>query len=283
VSGWQTTAAFVAAIVLAGACSSGSDPAPEQATSVDHVHGLGVDPDDPEALFLATHLGTYRYADGEITQQGELFQDTMGFTVTPDGRMLGSGHPDLRDESIVERGDPPLLGLIESVDDGATWQPLSRQARSDFHGLQAAGDQLFGYDSTAGRFMVTTDLRRWETRSRLTLTSFAVSPDDPRHVVATDADLRVIASTDGGRTWNSVPRAPILTYLSWSEDRLGALGPEGTYWTSTDGVRFRQLGHIEGTPGALLLTDGRVYAATDVTVVQSDDGGRTFEELIALG
>jgi len=274
---------FVSIVLTVASCSDGSDPAPEQATSVDHVHGLGVDPDDPDALFLATHLGTYRYADGEITQQGELLQDTMGFTITPEGRMLGSGHPDLRDESIVERGQPPLLGLIESVDDGATWQPLSRQARSDFHGLQAVGDDVYGYDSTAGRLMVTTDLRRWETRSRLTLTSFAVSPEEPGHVVATDADLRVIASTDGGRSWDPVPGAPILTYLSWSENGLGALGPEGTYWTSSDGARFRQLGHVEGTPSALLVTADRVYAVTDAAVVQSDDGGRTFEELIALG
>ena len=88
---------------------------------VSHVHGLGINPADGE-LYAATHNGMLRVPhDAQASRVGDLFQDTMGFTVVGADHFLGSGHPDLRDEKMFKEGRPPLLGLIESTDGGVTW------------------------------------------------------------------------------------------------------------------------------------------------------------------
>jgi len=53
----------------------------------------------------------------------------MGFTLVRPGLFLGAGHPDLRE---AKPGVPPLLGLIESSDNGRTWQQLSLLGKGDF-------------------------------------------------------------------------------------------------------------------------------------------------------
>ena len=102
-----------------------------------HVHGLGVNPAD-RALFIATHTGLYRSAEGESTsvRVSDNRQDTMGFAIVDADRFLGSGHPDLREDL------PPLLGLIESTDEGRSWEPVSLLGEADFHVLRSAGERV---------------------------------------------------------------------------------------------------------------------------------------------
>lgn len=125
----------------------------------------------------------------------------MGFTVVGPRRFLGSGHPDGRDNL------PPFLGLIESRDAGQTWKPLSLQGRVDFHVLEAAGKQVYGFGSD------------WKTRRP-----------------------RFLRSSDGGDTWTRLTPPESLIALvidargsvrrlrrtrSWSE--VGSIG--GAPWT----------------------------------------------------
>jgi hypothetical protein len=106
-----------------------------------HVHGLGIDPAD-NALFIATHTGLFRVGerDSKAVRVGGNHQDTMGFTVVGENRFLGSGHPDLRTDL------PPLLGLIESTDGGASWETISLLGEADFHVLRSADERVYGYD-----------------------------------------------------------------------------------------------------------------------------------------
>lgn len=277
------SAAGVVLLVLAGgACSDGSDPVEDTAPEVEHVHGMGVDPDDPSAIYLATHLGMFRLSDDGVERRGDLFQDTMGFTVTPDGRLLGSGHPDLRDDSIINGDMAPHLGLIESSDGAVTWEPLSLQGEADLHVIQASGDLVYGYDASNRRLLASDDLITWTTRSRLMLTSVAVDPARPRHLFATSGRLSLIESRDGGRAWTAVEGAPPLTYLSWSQDgTLGGLGPDGTFWRAA-GSGFRRGSPVAGLPSALLLSNEAWYAATDLAVYRSDDDGRSWEVVLDL-
>jgi hypothetical protein len=111
----------------------------------------------------------------------------MGFTMVGPDHFLASSHPDVRDTQLTLPNKRPLLGLVESRDAGRTWQPLSLLGEADFHALQVGHGRVYGYDATGGRFMVTGDRRRWQVRSKLELTSLAVSPTDFELVVtATD-------------------------------------------------------------------------------------------------
>jgi hypothetical protein len=77
-------AVAVAAVgaVLLWTLSADDEQTSEAGPGPVHVHGLGVNPSDG-ALFIATHTGLFRAADGDGTavRVGGSFQDTMGFTV----------------------------------------------------------------------------------------------------------------------------------------------------------------------------------------------------------
>lgn len=245
---------------------------------VAHVHGLGVDPADG-TLYVATHHGVFRLPErGGAVRVGDI-QDTMGFTVVGESHFLGSGHPGVEG---MEGGQPPLLGLIESTDGAATWDDVSLSGEVDFHALGYAHDQVYGWDATSSRFMVSTDKREWETRSTVQLLGFAVDPDDAEHILATTPE-GVQSSGDGGRTWQPATGAPPLVLVAWDSasgvwgvDRGGVVHHGNS---TVDG--WEQAGTLPGPPQALLASDAVLYAAVDedgVTgIYRSADGGATWE------
>ncbi len=90
-------AAIAGAAALAGASvwqASAADTVP--ISEVSHIHGIALDPTDPERLYLATHFGVWRTApDGTATRISEAQDDFMGFTPHPQDPdvFLASGHP----------------------------------------------------------------------------------------------------------------------------------------------------------------------------------------------
>jgi hypothetical protein len=272
----------VAVVITVGAgCSSDRPASPSQAVAEDpgvvHVHGLGINPRDG-ALLAATHTGLFVVGDGTATRVTERLQDTMGFTVVGPDRFLGSGHPDFRDPQLTVPNKRPLLGLIESRDAGRSWQPLSLLGEADFHALQVAHGQVFGYDATGQRFMVTSDRRRWQVRSTVELASFAVSPTDPKLVVGTTG-RSLLGSTDGGRTWQPL-QGPGLLVLDWADQAgLWGITPDGQVWHSRDSAKsWQRPGQVGGQPEALLAEQGRLFAAVaEVGIVSSTDAGRTWQ------
>ena len=256
----------------------GSLPPVEVETGVVHVHGLGVDPGDG-TLYAATHSGLFRVPQrGPAERVANRAQDTMGFSVVGPGRFIGSGHPDVREDDVR----PPLLGLIESVDAGQSWQRLSLHGEADFHALAAAHGKVYGYDSTSGTFMVTTDRRAWDRRSRLPMLGFAVDPADPDKIVATTRQGPA-ASVDGGRTWTPLTAAPPLAVVAWQTAAgLFGVAVDGRVHRSGDGGRtWTRRGSVGGAPEALTVDtvggEVRVHVAVvDRGIVVSTDGGRRF-------
>jgi hypothetical protein len=282
---WNPTIVLALAVppvlVLAFLLATGSDepPGPSVASEpgIAHVHGLGVNPANEE-LQVATHHGSFTVpADGSATRVGASYQDTMGFTVVGPDHFYGSGHPDV---AGITRGQPGLLGLIESTDAGATWESVSLSGEVDFHGLAFDHDQVYGWDATSGRFMVSADTRTWETRSTISLFSFAVDPSDADHVVAASAN-GLVDSADGGRTWSIVDGPKVVT-LSW--DRTAGLWgatANGNVHGSRNGSEWEEVGSLPGPPEALLATGEVLYAAAqedDVTgIYRSNDRGRSWQ------
>lgn len=257
--------------------SSGLPPL-EVETGVVHVHGLGVDPGDG-VLYAATHSGLFRVPEqGKAERVANRAQDTMGFSIVGPGTFIGSGHPDFREDDVR----PPLLGLIESDDRGQTWDRISLHGKADFHALQAAHGNVYGYDSTSQAFMVSRNGTEWDRRSKLPMADFAVDPADPDTLLAT-TEQGVVRSTDGGRAWTPVAGAPTLVVLTWAgQGALYGVTPDGTVQRSEDGgTTWGERGSVGGQPEAMTVDvrDGKetlYVAASDRGIVASADQGRTF-------
>jgi photosystem II stability/assembly factor-like uncharacterized protein len=274
---------LAAAIALPVGC--GGDEPPESGSRANfeagdpgpiHVHGLGINPADG-ALFVATHTGLFRAPEGDERPErvGDRFQDTMGFTVVGPDTFLGSGHPDGRDRL------PPFLGLIRSDDGGRSWRPVSLLGQRDFHVLEASGRRVYGFGSDfetrAPGFLVSDDNgETWEEREvPEPLISLAISPRDPRRIVAS-GQTGLYLSEDAGRRWLPLAGPPGL--LAWSDDLTVADANGAVHAAADAGQRMRPVGHIAGKPAALETgPDGELYAALhDGTIKRSDDGGRTW-------
>jgi hypothetical protein len=243
-----------------------------------HVHGLGVNPSDG-ALFIATHTGLFRAAEGErkATRVGEGFQDTMGFSIVGPNRFLGSGHPDLRQDL------PPLLGLIESTDAGTSWRPVSLLGEADFHVLRFAGERLYGYDATNDRLLASADTgRTWRDLTRpAPMLDLAVDPGESSHLVASAESplgTSLYESTNGGEDW--AIKASLGGLLAWPVPaRLYAVTGTGEVFRSPDAGRSLDLrGRIGGQPAAFLAQgpDDLYVALHDGTIQRSTDGGTTW-------
>ena len=239
-----------------------------------HVHGLGVDPADG-ALYAATHFGLFRLpADGSGgTRVADRYQDTMGSTFVGPGTVLGSGHPDAREDH------PPRLGLIESTDAGERWRPLSLRGEADSHALHAAHGSVYGYEAGSGQSMVSSDRQRWETRSELPMRDSAVSPDDPAAVLAT-TEQGLARSTDGGRHLAG-GRGTTAGRPELGAPTAYGVGPDGTDQHSADGgAGWTARGTAGGPPEAVAVDSTAGEEVLDARVsgrgiLQSTDGGRS--------
>jgi hypothetical protein len=268
----------LAAVGCGGTRPSSSPPVPQD-PGVIHVHGLGINPQDG-ALYAATHTGLFVIRDGGATRVADRYQDTMGFTVLGPDHFIGSGHPDLRDQRLLKAGRPPLLGLVESRDAGRTWNPASLLGEADFHVLEVAHGNVYGFDATGGRFMVSRDRRRWKTRSSASLLDFAVSPRDGEFIVAA-TERGLVRSVDGGRRWRP-SSGPAVALLEWDRpEALWAVAADGQAWVSADAGRtWERRGQLGGPPEALLAQAGTLYAAVHQQGIhRSTDHGASWRLL----
>ncbi|MFE1377585.1 F510_1955 family glycosylhydrolase [Streptomyces sp. NPDC058740] len=276
-------AALAAALSLAlTACGTGDAPASrpdaDAATAVSHIHGVAT---VAGKLYVATHEGLYTPgADGRPALVGDRKDDFMGFTVTPKGAFLASGHP------APGTDGPRDLGLIESTDKGATWKDKSLAGEVDFHALDTAADAtVYGYDSTNRRLKASRDGVTWDDRAELSALDIAVSPAAPGTVLAT-TEQGVVRSTDGGRTFGEPLSGRLVAYVSWgARDALFGVDPAGLLLRSADGgATWSRVSTVPGgAPQALTAVDARrLLAATQDGVYESVDGGRSFTRRMAV-
>lgn len=270
------------------ACSSPAEtPAPAGAssagTAITHVHAITRDTGtgagagaEAGMILLATHEGLFRLQDRELTQTGPVV-DLMGFTVTPEGRYLASGHPGTGTDL------PEPVGLIESTDQGETWQVLSRGGESDFHALAAGPDRVLGFD---GQLRASSDGRTWDT---LEITSapaaLAIAPGTGT-ILATTED-GVMRSDDDGATWEILKTPELISLVDWADGQtiVGA-GVDGNLLTSRDAGKTwtasdEPLGEITAL-GASITADGEIETliVADSTVLRTTDGGKTTQQLL---
>jgi hypothetical protein len=163
---------------------------------------------------------------------------------------------------------PPLLGLIRSDDAGRSWQPVSLLGQADFHVLRAAGARIYGFDSTQSRLMASSDGGRTWKENR---------PPDPLLDLAIDPQDpdRIVASTeaglfisrDAGATWRAL-HSDRAGLLAWRDDGLVLVDLAGDVSRSTDGGRrFEPVGEIGGQPAAFATHGEDLYVALHTNAV----------------
>lgn len=244
-----------------------------------HVHGLGINPSD-RALFVATHTGLFRVAQGEqeAVRIAGRYQDTMGFTIVGPDHFLGSGHPD----GVKDPDLPPFLGLIESRDAGGSWEPVSLLGEADFHALEARGERIYGFgadwETRESQFLVSDDGGEvWESLPfPEPFISVAMHPRDPDRI-ATSGESGNYLSEDAGQTWRK--SGSETGFVAWRTptDRVMA-DEKGRVLSSNGRTGWRRVGDVGGPPAAFEAAGRDLYVALhDGTIKRSANGGESWK------
>lgn len=268
---------FAALLVGCADEQSGAAPLPTD-IGMGHVHGVGVDPSSGDVL-AATHTGLFRLSAGQEPHRvADRWQDTMAFTV--DGtRLLGSGHPDLRDDLPVH------LGLIESTDVGETWSAVSLQGEADFHALAVAGTRVAAWDSVSASLLLSTDGgRTWQPGAALDSPAADLVLQEDGNLLLATAD-GLLRSQDGTAVEAFHPAPPeLLAQVDVAPSdtaELVGVSTDGTVWTLQES--WSSVGSLPAAPTAFAAAvDGTLVAATEQEILRSSDAGATWEHVAAL-
>ncbi|MCG8656904.1 F510_1955 family glycosylhydrolase [Yimella sp. NH-Cas1] len=269
------TTSIATPTVAGGGSTSTASAANQPPVAITHIHAVARDPKTGD-LLLATHEGLFRYANGELLQNGPVI-DLMGFTVAPDGTYYASGHPG----AGVDLPQP--VGLITSTDSGRTWRVSSRGGESDFHALTSSPTSVVGFDGT---LRSTTDGETWTTRTiPAAPRTLAASPQTGALLATTETGL--LHSTDDGRSWKGLTPPATALLAAWADEQTIVIATtNGQIATSNDtGATWTLQPKRIGAPQALFAqrgTDGQIETilVADGAVLRTADGGATVEKLL---
>ena len=173
---------------------------------VEHIHGLTVDAERPERLYLGTHSGMFLASpDGTASRVGGAQDDFMSFAADPGNR-----------DTFYASGHPPgggNLGVLVSRDRGQSWEELAAGAGGpvDFHAMDVSrADPQVIYGVYKGLQVSRDGGQTWHVAGALPKDTFdlAASPRNPD---------RVYAAARGG---NCVPMVSLtVTCSTWQAIR----------------------------------------------------------------
>ena len=293
---------LVAAIGAVLASGSGDEPQPQAATDPEDlpvpwidaqgvtplVGSVDVNPAD-DSVWLSTNTGMWRVpSEGGEPEQvtGRLSSASGESDISPElvirfrgpDRLIGSGHPPAGSDL------PASLGMIESDDAGATWSEISGLGETDFHAIQLSDDVIVaGVFQAAAASLSRDGGKTFEDRvTPDPLVDLEADPQDPARLIASTQQA-VIGSADEGKSWRERDRVPNVRF-TWPEpDALYRIDPGGPAKFSADGGEsWEDRGTTGGEPQAMFAdsADHLLVALIDGTVKESDDGGRTWTDLV---
>ena len=265
---------------------------------ISHIHGLAVDPLDPEMLLIATHHGLFQCRQGkECALLGADRSDFMGFGISGDGKTFyGSGH-----EATTHKN----MGLRRSSDRGKSWETMAFDGRVDFHTMTVNPSNpniIYGW---FGRLYRTGDGgKTWNNPDSKGLPppseqgpyspflNILTDPKEPDKVFgATDQGLYI--SNDGGKSWlpvKTIPPLPVVSIAIDSQNRDISLvfGYRKGLMKSIDGMKtWKTIG--KGIPGDEIIGNiaidpknkNIIYAVSfESNIYKSNDGGGNFKLIL---
>lgn len=259
-----------------------------------HVHGIAIDPNNPNILYIGTHHGLVQYSkDKKWSWVGEDRSDYMGFAAHPTDshRLYSSGHPHTGGN----------LGFRVTEDYGETWQVLSKSG-VDFHALAISPSNpnlIYGWAASGERgFLVSNNGgKNWKSITPVGLEngvySLTVNPQNPEQIFATTQG-GLYQSSNGGQNWKLIPGTDTALIIGLAlipdNNNIKMVGyrlldsDPGIYQSLDEGKTWEKLG--TGTQGVILyLTTNPknpniIYGVNDQnTVFHSADGGKTWHSL----
>ena len=267
-------ALLLAPLLALAACSDAPDAEPGQPLDVTHVHGLAVDPEDPGRVYVATHEGFGAWTEDGVERVSGSTADFMGFTIGADGTFYGSGHPGRGEDG------PSSVGLVRSTDGGRSWEPVSLAGKADFHALAADDDGVVGYDAYTGQLRLSPDGEQWEDVDAPDgFLDLAADPTSGRFLGTTGQGV-LVASEDGGRTFEPVPEAPRLLLVDFFGDgSILGVAADGSLQTGLADGSWEAAGGTagEGLQAMTIGPDGTVWVLDGDGLRRSTDRGRTLE------
>ena len=222
---------IVVIIALIGSSLNSELPSTEDNSATDddsriidwrHVHGLGLDPDNRDILYIAAHGDFYQSIDRQPpVKVDKIRADYMAFNAPPVSGipLYASGHPSTGGNT----------GLIKSNDGGITWETVSNvlEPPVDFHAMAISKqnpETIIGFDSGARGLFKTTDAGiTWETLEYPEyVTALAFSPDDSELIFAGTRN-GIFKSNNGGETWTHLGSYKGLEVFALAFDDKGSL------------------------------------------------------------
>lgn len=263
---------------------------PEQ--SISHGHGLAVDVQDSNKVYIATHYGLLLLQnEKDLYRVGKSRDDYMGFSAHPTEANIffSSGHPSLGGN----------IGFQKSEDAGITWKKVSKGVNGpvDFHAMAVSPvNPNLAYGWYQGNLQRSVDQgKTWEIVNRELLPVYLAADTKNENVVyaATPKGQGIMISGDKGTTWTSLSKEleggvisviaispqDSKTLLTFSE-KLGGLGK------SVDGgVAWKKVSEGFGSETILHIAFNRsvpnlVYALTHQNkLYKSTDAGDTWIQI----
>ncbi len=187
-----------------------------------HIHGLGIDPEHRNILYIAAHGDFYQSVNWSLpVKVDEKRADYMAFNAPYSQRspLYASGHP-------ATGGN---TGLIKSTDGGKTWQQVATvlDPPVDFHAMsvtKADPNIIIGFDSEGRGLFKTVDAgKNWQTLQFPDyIASLAISPTDS-NVVFAGTGKGIYQSNDGANTWTKIDQYKGLLIFALTFDENGIL------------------------------------------------------------
>jgi photosystem II stability/assembly factor-like uncharacterized protein len=267
-AGLVALAVVLALTVYHGGGSSGGQESAGLPETPDY-HSLLVNPSSSQKLMLGTHVGLYVSSDGGRHWRFEALSgdDAMnlvrpaGATVWLAGHQVfkksvdgGATWSDVRPAGLpsldihgfaVDPRHARILyaavageGLYRSRDGGQSFSLVSGQVGGNVMALAALPDgRILAGDMQQGLLESSNGGVSWKQRLRAQVMGLAVSPTDPKRLLATGGGIAL--SNDGGRSWRSVLDLPDgAGPVAWSQSNpqlAYAVGFNRTFYRSGDG------------------------------------------------
>lgn len=271
-------------VVLLMVTGGGDEDGYNAVTSIADVHGMALDPEDSNTLYVATHDGLIRaVGDEDWARVGSSTDDFMGFSIHPDNGSVFwvSGHP----------SSGGNMGVRQSTDGGFTWTSLALEG-VDFHAMDvspADPDRLWG--QFRGEIYRSDDGGHgWDivANSPQRIVNFEPHPEEADTVYAA-GDRGILRSEDAGATWRPwFNQAAFDLAIHPSDASLMVVSVGSELYRSTEGGQdWEPLGLDVGqqTVGYLALDPAdpdTLYAATFQTgIYKTVDAGASWQTVRA--
>lgn len=286
-------------LVLTGAINLVVSQNKDGKMTMDHIHGIGYSKDGQRLMFAA-HDGLRFYSQGHWSVGSGEKNDYMGFTVFDQG-FYSSGHP----AQGSKLKNP--FGVVRSLDEGKTVEPLAYYGQIDFH-LMNAGyttHTLYVYNpqsqpqmKEAGLYYSKDEGKTWMKSEMNGLTgepaAIAAHPDQASVVVIGTVN-GVYISRDDGKTFEALLTGKQITSLSFnSKGRLYV----GTYSQKQPGLlemrpetketRDISIPQLENDAVAFIAVNPMVdneisFATFNRQAYMSADQGNSWKQIVKQG